>query len=84
MADSVVDIQIDHAWLEIVKLVIGKMSIGTNNNAVSHACLMGGCTVDADDPFIGLGAHGVGCKTLAIGDVINMDLLVFFNTRKLQ
>ena len=82
--DIVVRVQIHQLGLEVRDFLLGEFCIGTDNDAITWIGFVCGRAVDRNDPAARLGANGIGRKTLAIIQVVDMDLLVLVDAGLIQ
>src|SRR3989338_5604091 len=84
MGNLVVFVQIDESGFEVGKFLLIHYRIVTNNDLVARLGLMRGSPIDRYDPRTIFGTDGIGYKSLAIIDVIDMDLFIFMDTGSIQ
>ena len=66
------------------QLALLDLDVGGNDDHIVWRGLMRSGAIDGDDPRTGLGPNGVGGKTLTIGDVVNVDLLVLMDSSAIE
>merc|ERR1711879_437135 len=74
VTDRVIGIHVHHLWLESGQLGFIVVAVGTDNDAVAHISQVSGGTVHRNHARTIFGADDVGRETLAIIDVVNLDL----------
>src|SRR5690606_37328319 len=70
-------VQVDELGLVVQQFRFAVAAVGADDDAVADGGLVGGGAVHRDDARAVFGADGVGGEAFAIGDVVDLDLLVF-------
>ncbi len=84
VGDAVVFVEVDEGGVEVGEFVLVEDGVGRDDHAITGVGLVGGGAVYGDDAGVVLCADGIGGEALAVGDVVDVDLLVFVDTRRLQ
>ena len=72
-------IKIQQFGLVVEQLDIAVGGIGTDDDAITYRSLVCSGSVHGNDAGTGFAPNGIGCEALAIGDVVDLDLLEFAN-----
>jgi len=77
-------VQIDQLGVKVGRLTLLNGYIGTDDHAIARARFMCGRPIHRYDTRALFGANGIGGKAFAIIDIVDLDLLILMNARKIQ